>query len=156
LFKLVRSANHETNALAVANKQVDVATNNSENLDKLKDRFPEKFSDIRIIWTSPLIPADPLVMRKDLPVATKSLVKSFFYNYGTGGPTEKENLIRLSKISGFKVSSNAQLIPIRQLELFREKNRLDSDPTLSASEKQAKSNDIDRKLTELNQLLSKK
>jgi phosphonate transport system substrate-binding protein len=29
-FKVVRSANHETNALAVANKQVDVATNNSE------------------------------------------------------------------------------------------------------------------------------
>lgn len=33
-FKVVRSANHETNALAVANKQVDVATNNSENLEK--------------------------------------------------------------------------------------------------------------------------
>ena len=33
-FKVVRSANHETNALAVANKQVDVATNNSENLDE--------------------------------------------------------------------------------------------------------------------------
>lgn len=29
-FKVARSANHETNAMAVANKQVDVATNNSE------------------------------------------------------------------------------------------------------------------------------
>ena len=39
LFKLTRSANHETNALAVANKQVDVATNNSENLEKLEGAF---------------------------------------------------------------------------------------------------------------------
>ena len=36
LFKVVRNANHETNALAVANKQVDVATNNSENLEKIR------------------------------------------------------------------------------------------------------------------------
>ena len=39
-FKVSRGANHESNALAVANKQVDVATNNSENLDKIKDRLP--------------------------------------------------------------------------------------------------------------------
>ena len=31
-FKTMTNANHETNALAVANKQVDVATNNTENL----------------------------------------------------------------------------------------------------------------------------
>ena len=46
-FKVSRGANHETNALAVANKQVDVATNNSENLDKIKDRLPEKFNDAK-------------------------------------------------------------------------------------------------------------
>src|ERR1035437_3186275 len=42
-FKVSRSANHETNALAVANKQVDVATNNSESLDKIKEKLPAKF-----------------------------------------------------------------------------------------------------------------
>ena len=31
-FKTVTNANHETNALAVANKQVDVAANNTENI----------------------------------------------------------------------------------------------------------------------------
>lgn len=39
-FKLTRSANHESNALAVANKQIDVATNNSEKLEKIKGRLP--------------------------------------------------------------------------------------------------------------------
>lgn len=50
-FKVVRSANHEANALAVANKQVDVATNNSENLSKIEARQPEKFKYIKIVWT---------------------------------------------------------------------------------------------------------
>lgn len=40
-FKRTVNAGHETNALAVANKQVDVATNNTENLDKLKTSAPE-------------------------------------------------------------------------------------------------------------------
>ncbi|MCU0939629.1 MAG: phosphonate ABC transporter substrate-binding protein, partial [Burkholderiaceae bacterium] len=77
-FKVVRTANHETNALAVANKQVDVATNNSENMEKIRERFPEKFKDLRVVWTSPLIPSDPLVMRADLPAATKQKLRDFF------------------------------------------------------------------------------
>jgi phosphonate transport system substrate-binding protein len=148
-FKLTRAANHETNALAVANKQVDVATNNSENLDKLKGKLPEKFNDIRIIWTSPLIPLDPLVIRKDLPAATKAKVLDFFYTYGKHDQQEKDNLFKLSKLSGFKASTNNQLIPIRQLELFKTRNKVESDATLAAADKQGKLADIDKQLTAL-------
>jgi phosphonate transport system substrate-binding protein len=148
-FKVSRGANHESNALAVANKQIDVATNNSENLEKLKERLPEKFNQIRIIWTSPLIPLDPLVMRKDLPEATKKSVKEFFYTYGSGGQQEKDALMKLSKLSGFKASTNAQLIPIRQLELFKEKNKLEADTNMPAADKQTKLMEVDRKLGEL-------
>jgi phosphonate transport system substrate-binding protein len=148
-FKLTRSANHESNALAVANKQVDVATNNSENLDKLKEKLPEKFNDIRVIWTSPLIPLDPLVIRKDLPEATKAKVRDFFYTYGQGGQQEKDNLFRLSKLSGFKASSNDQLVPIRQLELFKARNKFEADANLAAADKQTKLADIDKQLAAL-------
>jgi phosphonate transport system substrate-binding protein len=148
-FKLTRAANHETNALAVANKQVDVATNNSENLDKLKGKLPEKFNDIRVIWTSPLIPLDPLVIRKDLPAATKAKVLDFFYTYGKLDQQEKDNLFKLSKLSGFKASTNNQLIPIRQLELFKARNKFESDATLTAADKQAKLADIDKQLAAL-------
>ncbi|MDW5442417.1 phosphonate ABC transporter substrate-binding protein [Polaromonas sp. SM01] len=150
-FKVARGANHESNGLAVANKQVDVATNNSENLEKMKDRLPEKFKDIRILWTSPLIPLDPLVMRKDLPEATKKNVSEFFYNYGKGSQQEKDNLMKLSKLSGFKASTNAQLIPIRQLELFKERNKFEADAGMAAADKQVKLADIDKKLAELGQ-----
>ena len=150
-FKVSRGANHETNALAVANKQVDVATNNSENLDKIKDRLPAKFNDIRIIWTSPLIALDPLVMRKDLPEATKKSVKDFFYTYGNGGQQEKDNLMKVSKLSGFKPSTNAQLIPIRQLELFKDRNKFEADANMPAAEKQLKIAEVDKKLAEIAQ-----
>lgn len=148
-FKVSRGANHESNALAVANKQVDVATNNSENLDKIKDRLPEKFKDIRVVWTSPLIPLDPLVMRKDMPEATKQKLKDFFFAYGKGGQQEKDVLMKISKLSAFKPSTNAQLIPIRQLELFKERNKFEADATLPAADKQARVAEIDRKLAEL-------
>lgn len=148
-FKISRGANHESNALAVANKQVDVATNNSENLEKIKGRLPEKFKDIRIIWTSPLIALDPLVMRKDLPEATKQSLKDFFYNYGKTNAQEKENLMKLSKLSGFQASSNAQLIPIRQLELFKERNKFESDAAMATADKQRKLAEIDKQLAEL-------
>jgi phosphonate transport system substrate-binding protein len=147
-FKVVRTANHETNALSVANKQVDVATNNSEQMDKMKDNLPEKFRQIRIVWTSPLIPSDPLVMRKDLDAGTAQKVKDFFYGYGAAAQ-EKDNLMKLSKLSGFRPSSNAQLIPIRQLELFKERNKIEADAGLGASDKQAKLAEIDRKLADL-------
>lgn len=148
-FKISRSANHEANALAVANKQVDVATNNSENLEKLKDRQLAKFNDLKIIWTSPLIPLDPMVMSKNLPEATKSKIKTFFYNYAKTDAREKEIVMKISKLSGFKPSTNEQLKPIRQLDLFAMRNKLDSDTTLSAAEKQTKLADIDQKLAAL-------
>jgi phosphonate transport system substrate-binding protein len=146
-FKVVRAANHETNAMAVAMKQVDVATNNSEQMDKLKANAPEKFSQIRVVWTSPLIASDPLVMRKDLPEATKKKIKDFVYTYGQS-PSEKQNLAKMQK-AGWRPSTDAQLLPIRQLELFKERNKVDSDTTLAAADKQAKLKEIDDKLATL-------
>jgi phosphonate transport system substrate-binding protein len=148
-FKIVRNANHETNAFAVVNKQVDVATNNSENLDKFKDRQPEKFKDLRIIWTSPLIPLDPLVMHKDLPPATKEKIKNFFHNYAKTDPREKEIVMKISKLSGFKPSTNAQLTPIRELDLFSKRNKIEADTTLAANEKASRLADIDKRLAAL-------
>lgn len=154
-FKVVRSSNHETNALAVANKQVDVATNNNENLEKIKARFPEKFQDIRVVWTSPLIASDPLVMRADLPPATAKKIKDFFTSYGRND-AERAVLMKLSKISGFKESSNRQLIPIRQLALFSDRTKIENDASLSAADKSARIAEIDRKLAELNQQLAQR
>lgn len=149
-FKTVRGANHETNLLAVVNKQVDVATNNNENLERFRTRFPEKAGDVRVIWQSPLIPNDPLVWRKDLPADVKAKVKTFFTSYGSGSDAVREkDILQKLTTAGFKASDDRQLTPIRQLELFKDKIKIESDTAMGESEKKAKLDDINRKLAEL-------
>ena len=78
-FKTVRNANHQANALAVANKLVHAAANNSENLSRIEKTHPKKRKLIRVIWTSPLIPSDPLVWRKDLDAGLKKKIADFIF-----------------------------------------------------------------------------
>ena len=156
-FKTVRSASHETNLLAVVNKQVDVATNNNENLERFTTRFPDKARDVRIIWKSPLIPNDPLVWRKDLAPELKKKVRDFILAYGTGPDATREKAVLLKlTTAGFKASDDRQLIPMRQLELFKDKTRLENDTTMSAADRTAKLDEINRKLAQLNTQLAQK
>jgi phosphonate transport system substrate-binding protein len=88
-------------------------------------------------------------MRKDLPESTKQNIKDFFFAYGSGGQQEKDALMTLSKLSGFKASTNAQLIPIRQLALFKEKSKLESDTGMAVADKTRKIAEIDKQLAAL-------
>ena len=148
VFRVTRSSNHGGNLLAVLNKQIDVATNNSEELDKLKMRDPAKHAEVKILWTSPLIPRDPLVWKKDLPAETKDAIKKFILGYGKDA-REKEVLKGMQQIAGFRESTDLQLVPIRQLELYKDRIKLETDEKMSAAEKSSKLADIDKKLAEL-------
>jgi len=152
-FKRMVTANHETNLLAVANKQVDLATNNNESLDRLKMKAPEKAAQLRAIWQSPLIPSDPFVWRKDLDAQAKSKIKDFFLSYGTAESREKAILNKIG-LAGFKPSDDRQLLPIRQLELFKEKSKYEGDTAMNPTERQAKISEINRKLAALTQQLA--
>jgi phosphonate transport system substrate-binding protein len=155
-FKVFRGSNHESNLIAVANKQVDVATNNTESWERFEQKMPDKVSQVRVVWKSPIIPSDPLVWRADLDPQLKAKIKAFFVGYGKNGgdaAREKANLAKLS-LSEFRESSNDQLLPIRQLSLFESKLKIESDRTMAEPEKQAKLKEIDRKLQELNQKMA--
>ena len=147
-FKVSRSSNHEGNFLAVLNRQVDVATSNSEMTEKVREKNPERMEQIRILWTSPLIPRDPLVWRKDLPADVKKKVRDFVVGYGKDA-REKEILKNMYRLAGFKASSDAQLIPIRQLELAKDRQKLVDDANLSEADRSARIADIDAKLAAL-------
>ncbi len=147
-FTRVVTANHETNLLSVANKQVDLATNNTESMDRFKKTNPERFAQVREIWRSPLIPSDPLVWRKDLPAETKAKLKGFLLAYGVKGPNaeaEKKILAGL-QWAPFKESSNNQLLPVRQVAVYRDKLKLEADTALSADDKAKRSAELDAKL----------
>src|SRR3546814_750409 len=147
IFKRTLNASHEVNALSVANKQVDVATFNTEGMERLQETNPAKAAQLKVIWKSPLIPADPIVWRKNLSEATKKKINDFFTNYGAN---DKELAVLAGLQWGkFRVSNDDQLLPIRQLELFKQRSQVSVDSTMSAAEKQAKLAEIDAGLEKL-------
>jgi phosphonate transport system substrate-binding protein len=148
-FKTVRNASHGANLQAVLAKQVDVATNNTEDLTKLENSKPELASQVKVLWKSPLIPSDPFVWRKDLDPAVKAKLKAFVLGYAKTDPAEKAILKNIYSYGGFRESNNDQLIPIRQLELFRDRAKAESNDKLSADEKARLLADIDRRLAAL-------
>jgi phosphonate transport system substrate-binding protein len=147
IFKRTLTGGHEINALAVANQQLDVATNNTENLDRLKVTAPDKLEQLKVIWKSPLIPSDPIVMRKNLDAGTQKVLKDFLFGYGRN-EAEKKILVAL-QWAPFKVSDDDQLLPIRQLELFKEQATLQANARLSENEKSARIKAINGELSQL-------
>ena len=145
-FKTVRNASHGANIQAVLAKQVDVATNNTEDVAKLQATKPELYEQIRVIWQSPLIPSDPFVWRKDLDPAVKAKIRDFVLNYGKSDPQELAVLKNIYNYGGFRASSNEQLKPIRQLELYRDRKKVEGDEHLTAAEKSKALADIDQTL----------
>jgi len=155
-FKSARSANHEANILAVAMKQVDLATNNTENFEKFQKEKPDMAKNIKVIWKSPLIPKDPFVWRKDLPIELKSKIKAFILSYGRVAPSDKEVKRQLEVLKGmssgmapFLESSNKQLIPIREIEISKDILKIEKDDKMDENTKKTKIAELKKKLQEV-------
>jgi phosphonate transport system substrate-binding protein len=138
-FKSVRDGSHQANAIAVAEKQVDVATNNSSDLERLSKSMPDIHKQIRIIWTSPLIPLDPLVWRRDLNPSIKAKLYNFLMGYGRFGTAEENNVARsvLAKLlwAPFHPSSDNQLLTVRMLEATKKLVAIRDNEKLPMGEK---------------------
>ena len=138
--ELIYAGSHEATALAVAENQVDVATNNNENLDRLKETAPDALEKIQIIWTSPVIPSDPLAYRKDLPDCLKSSIQDFFFNYD-----DKEVLEGL-QWTGLDPAKDEDWNTIRELQIAKDLLEVQNDENLSDADKQTKIDELNQKL----------
>jgi phosphonate transport system substrate-binding protein len=86
------SGGHEQGVVAVLQGQYDAAATWSSllgehaegysrgNIRRMVDNGLLNMEDIRIIWTSDLIPNGPTVLRKDLPAEARALVLDLFLN----------------------------------------------------------------------------
>ncbi len=152
-FKTVRNASHQANAMAVANKQVDAATNNSEDLQRVGVTAPEARKSIKILWTSPMIPLDPLVWRKDLDPGVKTKLYTFLMSYGRFGSDDEVKADRtvLANLiwSPFNPSSDRQLIPIRKLAANKDLMKVEGDDKLAADEKATKVAEIKARIAKV-------
>jgi phosphonate transport system substrate-binding protein len=138
--KLIFSGSHEATALAVANNQVDVATNNNESISRLEKTNPAAHEKIKIIWTSPEIPSDPISYRKDLPEDLKEKIKNFFYNYND------ETVLGPLEWSSFVPADDKNWNPIRELEIGKQILEVQDDENIDAAAKQKKLDELNKQL----------
>jgi phosphonate transport system substrate-binding protein len=57
--------------------------------------------------------------------------------------------MNIGKLAGYQASTNAQLIPIRELELFSQRLKIENDENMSAADKKTKLAELDSKLEAL-------
>ncbi|ACK67807.1 phosphonate ABC transporter, periplasmic phosphonate binding protein [Rippkaea orientalis PCC 8801] len=141
--KVIFAGNHEATIQAVANKQVDVASNSSEVLANVEASDPELRKKIQIIWTSPEIPSDPVAYRKDLPDCLKEKVKDFVYNY------KDKTILEPLGWSGFEAAEDKDWNPMRELKIGTEILEVQNDAKLPEAEKQQKLKELNEKLETL-------
>ncbi|MGD1911346.1 MAG: phosphonate ABC transporter substrate-binding protein [Rivularia sp. (in: cyanobacteria)] len=141
--RLIFSGSHEATALAVANNQVDVATNNSESLARLEETNPKARKNIEVIWTSALIPSDPIAYRKDLSEDLKKKIKDFFYNY------KDEKVLSPLGWKEFVPAEDKTWDTIRELEIAKKIAEVESDKDLKEEDKNKQLEELDKQLKEI-------
>jgi phosphonate transport system substrate-binding protein len=119
---------------AVLRGQVHAATYNTEELQRLKEAQPARAAALRVLWESALIPKDPLLWRKDLPLSTRTRLSGFLFRYGKT-PAEKARLKQMFDLAGFKPSNNQQLKFVLEIEDFKHRSEVLLDPRLSEAQK---------------------
>ena len=122
-FKTLRSANHEANLFSVGSGLLDAATNNTASMERMEmlgtDMARKTLASLEVIWTSPTIPEDPMIRRKDLDPALKAKIDAFIFSYGVGeGPEAERQRKVLERIQTrpFKRADESHLLPVREME----------------------------------------
>jgi phosphonate transport system substrate-binding protein len=137
LFKTVIYGGHFPNLDALWAKQVDIAVNNSTDLAVFQGRTSGAKEGIRVLWESPLVPNDVLMVRRDAPESVKAAVQNIFFNYGKTAPEERELLKRASGIDRFVPTDNRLLEPVSQFKFATERAAVQANAALSVGEKSA-------------------
>lgn len=110
---------HQTNALAVANNEADVATNNSADFERFRQRFPAEAERLQVLWESELIPHAQIVVRREYPAELRGRLQSFLVGYGRAkgprGDAERVVLKSLHDLAGFVAADNSSLQPAAKL-----------------------------------------
>lgn len=110
---------HQATALAVANGEADVATNNTADFDRFRQQFPAEAERLQVIWESDLIPHAQVVLRRSYDPAFQARVQSFLAGYARGkgprGDQERAQLKALHDLAGFLPADNSSLLPAAKL-----------------------------------------
>lgn len=132
---------HSQTLDAVLRGQVHAGTYNTEELQRLKASQPARAASLRVLWESALIPKDPLLWRKDLPLSVRTRLSQFLFGYGKSA-SEKLRLKQMFDLAGFKPSSNQQLKFVLEIEDFKQRSEVLLDARLSEAQKSERLADL--------------
>jgi phosphonate transport system substrate-binding protein len=153
LFKRVSNASHQKNLTLVAQGEVDVATANTEELLLFKRDFPALAGQIRVIWESPLLPQSPLLWKTALPAPLRQRILQFTVGFGRADAEQQRILDRINRLSGFRQSTNRQLVPVADIEMFKARQAINNDATLSPQERARRIDEVIRRSSRLDLML---
>ncbi|MEM6838015.1 MAG: phosphonate ABC transporter substrate-binding protein [Cyanobacteria bacterium P01_C01_bin.120] len=138
--ELIFAGSHEATAQAVANDQVDVATNNSESMLRLQETDANAFEQVQIIWTSPLIPSDPIAYQSEIPDCLKAQFEDFFHNF------DDEAVLGPLDWQGFDPAGDADWNTVRELEFAKQIAEVENDDSISDADKATQIEELEKQL----------
>ncbi|SEF26171.1 phosphate/phosphite/phosphonate ABC transporter substrate-binding protein [Variovorax sp. NFACC27] len=111
---------HQATALAVANGDADVATNNTTDFERFRQQFPVEAERLQVVWESEPPPGAPMVVRRDFPPEFQARLQNFLTGYGKAkgarGDAEREVLKSLRAAYGYVAADDSALLPQARLE----------------------------------------
>lgn len=111
---------HQATALAVANGDADVATNNTTDLERFREQFPIEAARLQVIWTSAPTPPAQIVLRRDSSPELHRRLQAFLSGYGRAsgprGDVERDVLKALRATLGYEAEDDSALLPAAELE----------------------------------------
>jgi phosphonate transport system substrate-binding protein len=107
------AGSHFDNLAALWAREVDVIVNNSTDLAVFQTtREPASQGQLRVLWESPLVPNDVLMVRRNAPAATRAALRAFFIQRYGKTDEEKALLQRASGIAQFVAADNTLLTAV--------------------------------------------
>ena len=119
-FASVRVGDHQSNLLAVVNREADVVSSNNPDMDLFRRNFPHEAAQLRVIWRSPLIPSGVLVLRDGMPASLRRQLAAFLLAYGKApgetGVRQRARLARIPDLGGFAPETSHVLQPFVDMQ----------------------------------------
>lgn len=113
-FRTVRTGDLAGNLVAVASGELDAAASDTSSLKAL-----QAARELRVVWTSPKLPPEPVVWRKDLDPSVREKLRAFLMSYGQApgadGERQRQNLAAVG-LARFKPAGDDLLLPLREMD----------------------------------------
>lgn len=140
-FLSLQRGTHAQTLEAVLSGNAHAGVYNTEEMQRLRERSPADAAKLRVLWESALIPKDPLLWRRDLPLSVRNRLAGFLFNYGQRAD-EKQQLKLMFDLAGFQRSTNQQLKFVLDIEDFKLRSEVLLDPLLSEAERRERLADL--------------